>query len=447
MKLTTSLDVRLMSELQSDLHSAQAAFVARFPGQSTARQPVHVVYGGAHLFKAETPQKLGALARQALATYAPDADALSRALGLGEATAARVYPRLVAKLEREPVEDFRIDFEDGYGPRSDDEEDGHAVEAARQLAKGFAAKLLPPFIGIRVKPLSAELGARALRTLDVFLTTLHGEGAASLAQSLLFTLPKVVSVAQVRIFVKALSELERTLSLKPSSLRIELMVEAAQGLLDAEGRALLPQLHAAAEGRLFAAHLGSYDYTASLEITAAEQRLRHPACDVAKSYMKLAFSGTSVFLSDGATTQLPLAPYKGAVLTEAQKHENRQAVHAAWSTSASDIRHSLAGGFYQGWDLHPAQLVARYGTVFGFFMENLDPATERLSNFVRRLGQASVVGDTFDDAATGQGLLNFFLRGLACGALTADEGAATGLTMNELQLRSFAAIAHSRMGR
>lgn len=433
-----SLDSRILSALHAGLAAAQDEYVARFPGDSGARQPVSVLYGGAHLFKAESARKLGQLARQALATYAPDAQSLADALDLDRETAARVYPRVVAKLEGEPVEDQRIDFEDGYGHRSDDEEDAHALAAAREVARGLAENLLPPFFGIRVKPMSAELGPRGLRTLDLFLTELK--------RPVLVTLPKVVSVGQVRVFVAALSELERKLGFAPRSLRVEFMVEAAQGLLDHHGRALLPQLHAAADGRLQAAHFGTYDYTASLGITAAQQAMRHPACDAAKAQLQLAFAGTGVFLSDGATTRLPVAPHKGPGLTPEQLEDNRRAVHAAWRASAEDIRHSLRGGFFQGWDLHPAQLVARYGTVFAFFLESLGPATERLSNFVKRLGQATLSGDAFDDAATGQGLLNFFLRGLSCGALTAEEAAATGLTPEELQGRSFALIARNRRG-
>ncbi len=432
----TSLDSQTMGTLQDGLTSAQVEFAARFPGESSARQPIHVVYGGAHLFKAESAQKLGTLARHALATYAPDALSLAEALDLNLELAARVFPRLVEKLEREPVEDLRIDFEDGYGHRTDAEEDAHAVEAARQLARGFSEDLLPAFIGVRIKPLSAELGARAIRTLDLLLTELK--------RPVLITLPKVVSVAQVKLFVGVLAALERKLSFPARSLRVEFMVEAAQGIIDAEGRALLPQLHAAADGRLHAAHLGTYDYTASLDITAAQQAMRHPACELVKAQMKWAFAGTGVFLSDGATTRLPIAPHKGTTLTELQREENRRVVHASWLASAEDIRHSLSGGFYQGWDLHPAQLVARYGTVFAFFLESLKPATERLSNFVKRLGQATVSGAVFDDAATGQGLLNFFLRGQACGALTSEEVAATGLTAQELASRSFSEIARRR---
>lgn len=431
-----SLDSQTLRVLQEGLTAAQAEYVARFPGDSGERQPVSVIYGGAHLFKAESAQKLGQLARQALATYAPDAQSLGDALDLDREVAEQVYPRVVAKLAREPVEDQRIDFEDGYGHRGDEEEDAHALAAAKEVARGLQGNLLPPFFGIRIKPMSAELGLRGLRTLDLFLTELK--------RPVLVTLPKVVSVGQVRVFVAALSQLEKKLGLAPRSLRVEFMVEAAQGLVDHHGRALLPQLHAAADGRLQAAHFGTYDYTASLDITAAQQAMRHPACDVAKAQLQLAFAGTGVFLSDGATTRLPIAPHKGAGLTDAQREENRRVVHAAWRQSAEDIRHSLRGGFYQGWDLHPAQLVARYGTVFAFFLESLAPATERLSNFVKKLGQATLSGDVFDDAATGQGLLNFFLRGLACGALTAEEVAATGLTPEELQSRSFAVIAKNR---
>ncbi len=438
----TSLDAPAMQLMQASLNSAQSEFVSRFPGESNARQPIHVVYGGAHLFKAETAQKLGALARQSLNDFAPHASALGSALGLSDALAERVYPRVVEKLQREAVEDFRIDFEDGYGHRSDEEEDGHAVEAAQQVARGFREKLLPECIGIRIKPLSAELGLRAIRTLDLFLTTLMKEGFEGRLP--LITLPKVIFAAQISILVNALSSLEKKLGLAHGSLRIECMVEAAQGLIDAQGRAVLPQIHTAADGRLYGAHFGAYDYTASLDITAAEQRMRHPACDAARTQMKLAFAGTGVFVSDGATTHLPIAPHRGPALTLEQKHENERAIHAAWRASAEDIRHSLANGFYQGWDLHPAQLVARYGTVFGFFLESLAPVTVRLANFVSRLGQATLSGHTFDDAATGQGLLNFFLRGLSCGALTQAEAEATGLTSEELKSWSFAFIASNR---
>lgn len=407
------------------LNAAQTKVMADFPGDGGRRQPVHVVYGGAHLFTSATVKKLGTLAKAALDTYAPDAAVLADALRIERTVAERVYPRLVQKLTAEPVEDLRIDFEDGFGHRSDAEEDAAATKAAAEFAKASAEGTLPAFRGIRIKPLTVELAPRALKTLKLFL-----EGCGT--KELLVTLPKVVALEQVRVLLAALDSLGATAA------RIEVMIEAPQSL------ALLPSLREAARGRLFAVHFGAYDFTAGLDITAADQKLRHPFCDVARAQMKLAFAGTDVFVSDGATTQFPVPIHRGTSLNPEQQRENRNAVHAAWKASADDIRHSLASGIYQGWDLHPAQLVARYGTVFAFFLSSLDAATKRLKNFVDELGQATLSGTSFDDAATGQGLLNFFLRGLSCGALVESDLAATGLTREELASRSFAVIARNR---
>ena len=90
-------------------------------------------------------------------------------------------------------------------------------------------------------------------------------------------------------------------------------------------------------------------------------------------------------------------------LTDEQHAENVASVHAAWKLHFDDVRHSLAGGFYQGWDLHPAQLVSRYAAVYSFFLEGIDAAGVRLKNFVGKAAQATLVGDVFDDAATGSG--------------------------------------------
>jgi len=207
---------------------------------------------------------------------------------------------------------------------------------------------------------------------------------------------------------------------------------------------MLPKLLQAAQGRMTGAHFGTYDYTASCDITAAHQAMRHPACDFAKHMMKVAFAGTGVFLSDGATTTMPVAPHKGESLTEDQKRENARAVHSAWRLHADDARHSLVNGFYQGWDLHPGQLPSRYGTVYAFFLRSLPATSDRLKNFISKAAQATLHGDTFDDAATGQGLLNFFLRGVNCGALTEQEALATGLTLDELRSRSFLKILNNR---
>jgi hypothetical protein len=122
-------------------------------------------------------------------------------------------------------------------------------------------------------------------------------------------------------------------------------------------------------------------------------------------------------------------------------------VHRAWRLHYEHVRQSLVNAYYQGWDLHPAQLVTRYAAVYGFFLEGLGAASERLRNFVQKAAQATLVGEVFDDAATGQGLLNYFLRAVNCGALTEDEALErSGLTLDELRGRSFVKILKNRRG-
>jgi len=179
--------------------------------------------------------------------------------------------------------------------------------------------------------------------------------------------------------------------------------------------------------------------------------MRHQVCDFARGVMQVALAGTRVWLSDGATNVLPVPIHRaaaGQTLTPLQIAENRTAVHRAWRLHCDDIRHSLTNAFYQGWDLHPAQLVTRYAAVYAFFLESLDAASERLLNFIAKAAQATLVGEVFDDAATGQGLLNYFLRAMNCGAITEEEAVAkSGLTLDELRARSFAKILHSRSRR
>jgi citrate lyase beta subunit len=447
MSVRTSLPEKKLAKALDRVRRAQGRFLDRYPGDSGARQAVHTVYGGAHLFSSETPRKLGELAVRALETYAPDATSFAEAVGIRGELAPKVMQRVREKLAREPVEDFRIDFEDGYGNRPDDEEDRHAVQAAQQVGAGVIAGSLPPFIGIRIKPLTRDLAARSLRTLDVFLTELLGATNGRLPDNFVVTLPKIQTRTDVETMVEVLDLLEDRLDLEAGALRLEIMVETTQSIFDPQGRSILPRLHRAAAGRLVAAHFGTYDYTANCDITAAHQKMRHPACDFAKHMMKVAFAGTGVMLCDGATNIMPVAPHKGPTLTDDQKRENRAAVFSAWRLHADDVRHSLVHGFYQGWDLHPAQLVPRYGAVYGFFLDGLAPASERLKNFVEKAAQATLVGDVFDDAATGQGLLNYFLRGIACGAVTESEALATGLTVEEIRGKSFVKIMAARRAR
>jgi citrate lyase beta subunit len=477
--MKTTLDDKSLDGILGKLRDANVAFMKRFPGERPDRQPVHTVYGGAHLFKADSAAKLGALAQRALDQYAPDFCSFARVIELPGAErlpespqevaalkktfdegaprdsnapawlAHTVYTRVVDKLKREPVEDFRIDFEDGYGNRADAEEDGHAVQAATEVAKGVKGGGLPPFLGIRIKPLTEELRARAVRTLDVFLTTLLEQTGGKLPQNFVITLPKVQIPEQVAALADIFDLLEPKLGLSKGALKCEVMIETTQSIFDARGNSTIPRMVDAGRGRIVAAHFGTYDYTASCSITASYQGMTHPSCDFAKHVMQVTLGATGVWMSDGATNIMPVGPHKaepGTALSTQQAVENRNAVHAAWRLHSQHVRHSLAGGFYQGWDLHPAQLPTRYGTVYAFFLESLPAASERLRNFVQKAAQATLVGDVFDDAATGQGLLNFFLRGVGCGAITETEALATGLTLEEIRGRSFAAIMRKRRG-
>ncbi|MGH9817200.1 MAG: DUF6986 family protein [Candidatus Acidiferrales bacterium] len=447
--MNTSLSAERLREVFARLQRANEAFMARYPGESGGRQPVHTVYGGAHLFRADSAVKLGKLALRALEEYAPDAATLGAALGLPPAIAEKVYPRVVEKLQREPVEDFRLDFEDGYGNRPDSEEDKDAAAAAHQVAAAMNEDLLPPFIGIRIKPFNEELRERSMRTLDIFLSELAGKSGGKAPKNFVVTLPKITVPEQVAALVELLAGLEARLGLPEQWLRMEMMIETPQSILNARGECHLPLLLAAAQGRCTGAHFGTYDYTAGCSITAAHQVMGHPACDFAKHMMQVAFAGTGVWLSDGATNIMPVGPHRaagdGARLSAAESEENRRVVHRAWKMHYDDVRHSLAGGFYQGWDLHPAQLPTRYAAVYGFFLEGQEAASERLRNFVAKAAQATLVGDVFDDAATGQGLLNYFLRALGCGAISeAEAQPLTGLTLDELRSASFAKILQGR---
>lgn len=441
--MKSTLDQARTGAVLERLAGANRAWAERFPGETGNRQPVHTVYGGAQLFKAETASRLGRLALDHLDRFAPDAATFAEALGLDPALADTVYRRTRSKLEREPVEDFRIDFEDGFGNRPDGEEDATAVATAREVARGMREGVLPPFIGIRIKPMTEELKRRSVRTLDLFVSTLLEETGGELPSGFVITLPKVSIPEQAEAFVSLLEALEDGNRLARGTLKMELMIELTQSLLASDGRSTLPLLLDACRGRCTGAHFGTYDFTASANITAAHQVMDHDVCTFAKHMMTAAFAGTGVFLSDGATNVMPAPVHRGE-LTAEQEAENREVVFGAWRTSFGHVTHSLVSGYYQGWDLHPGQLPIRYAACYAFFLQGQATASVRLRNFIDKAAQATLVGDIFDDAATGQGLLNYFLRALNCGAVTLDEVQATGLTLEEIQGRSFVKILANR---
>ncbi len=447
MKMT--LTANELNSIDADLSKALARFNKQFPGESPARQPIQTLYGGAQIFKADTASKLGAVALRIMEENAPDATTFAKALGWkGSAKLNKlVYSRVIEKLKREPVEDFRIDFEDGYGNRPDAEEDYHAEFTAKETARGMKEGTLPPFIGIRTKPLSQELKARTIRTLDLYISALVKETGGVLPDNFIVTLPKPVLAEQVRAMARLLAALEKKLGLPEKALLLELMVEMPQSIIGPDGASNLSHFVEAAEGRCRGAHFGVYDYTASNNITAAYQSMTHPVCDFAREMQRVSLMGTGIWLSDGATNIMPVGPHRaapGKKLSPKQKKENRDVVHRAWKLMHEHVQHSLYTGYYQGWDLHPAQFPVRYATVYKFFLEGLEAASVRLKTFVEKAAQATLIGDVFDDAATGQGLLNYFLRGINCGAITEKEAQATGLTIEELRGRSFVKILDAR---
>ncbi len=409
--MKTSLPQPVSRTAVGPLDEALASFALRYPGETGHRQPVHTVYGGAHLFQAGTARRLGDVALAALGEYAPDAFTFARAAGLPGAE----------KL-----------------PNS----------ASQEVARGMSEGSLPPFIGIRIKPFSTDLRERSIRTLDLFVSTLYEATHGRIPEHFVVTLPKVVIPEQPAALAGLLEALENVLGVEKSLLRFEVMIETTQAILNERGESNLPRLLDASTGRCVAAHFGTYDYTASCSITAAYQTMTHPACDFAKHMMQVAFASTGIWLSDGATNILPAPPHRvenSKRLTRAQRDENKAAVHRAWRLHYEHIQHSLVSAYYQGWDLHPAQLPTRYAALYSFFLEGLDSAAARLKNFVDKAAQATLAGDVFDDAATGQGLLNYFLRAINCGAISeAVAERLTGVTPEELHLGSFLKILKNR---
>jgi citrate lyase beta subunit len=386
------------------------------------RQPVHVVYGGAHLFKPGISERLGRIALASAERFAAK-DVFD--------IAPAVFDRVIEKLHREPVEDYRIDFEDGYGFRSDAEEDGHAVAAAKAVREGLHTNSLPPFIGIRIKPLNAELRTRSLRTLELFLRELISQGGA-LPPNFVVTLPKLTTPDEPAELDDKLNALEGELGIAPRTIRMEIMIETPQAFMAPDGASNLPRFLAAGNGRISGAHFGPYDYTSSIGIASNVQDLMHPACDMARHMMQLAYSTSGIHLSDGPTNVMPVG-------------DDPEKVHAAWRLHYKQVSHSLRMGFYQGWDLHPAQLVSRYAAVYNFYQQGIDAASARLRNFIDRAAQASLVGQQFDDAATGQALLNFFQRAIGCGALSeAEARERTGLSHEDIAAASFSRIVQRR---
>ncbi|MGW1064028.1 DUF6986 family protein [Streptomyces aureus] len=412
-KVATSLSGAVVEAVGASLAPVDAELERLYPGDPGTRQPVHTVYVPADAFAADTVRVWGDRALAALDEHAPDAASFAAVLGLADELAGPVHDRVRAKLEREPVEDLRVDFEDGYGPRPDAEEDAAAARAARLVAEAYANGTAAPYMGIRMKCMEAPVRDRGIRTLDIFLTGLMEAGG--LPGGLVLTLPKVTYPQQVTAMVRLLEEFEKSTGLEPGRLGFEIQIETSQAILAADGTATVARLIQAAEGRATGLHYGTFDYSACLGVSAAHQAGDHPAADHAKAVMQVAAAGTGVRLSDGSTNVLPVGP--------------TGKVHDAWRLHYGLTRRALARAYYQGWDMHPAHLPTRYAAVFAFYREGYEQAAARLSRYA---GHAP--GDVLDEPATAKALSGYLLRGLDCGALAPSEVSRTsGLTRHELE--------------
>ncbi|MFJ7750184.1 DUF6986 family protein [Arthrobacter sp. NPDC097144] len=398
-------------KIAESLAATDALLASAYPGDDGSRQPVHTAYIPADTFNAGLPLQWGTTALAA-ADAQGGLEAVAAALGFANpATLAGLVER---KLGAEPIEDLRLDFEDGFGSRPDTEEDAHALAAGREVSDAVRSGSAPPFIGIRFKCFEEATRERGLRTLDLFISSLleHGE----LPDGLVLTLPKVSTVAQVQAMDYACGRLEEVHGLQPGRLRFEVQMETPQLILAADGTVPVARLLHAASGRISALHYGTYDYSASLEISAAYQSMEHPAADYAKQVMQVAVAGTGVRISDGSTNVLPIGT-----------PEN---VASAWALHSRLVARSLAAGYYQGWDLHPAQLVTRYLATYDFYRSGFSAAALRLKNYVHKI-ESTIL----DEPATARALARFIHRGLACGALTSDEvSGEAGVSIAELTL-------------
>jgi citrate lyase beta subunit len=365
------------------LSEVDARVAARYPGEPSGRQPVHTVYVPANSYGADLTADWGGRAREIFETRGGE-------LGLDPDIAERVRQKLLA----EPIEDLRIDFEDGYGNPGDEAEDAAALSCGRTLAGAIAT----PFAGIRFKSFEQLTRRRGIRTLDLFLAGLleHGE----LPPGFVVTLPKVTAVEQVAVAAEILATLEKAYDLPESALRFEVQIETPQSIVDFNGTVAVARIIQAAQGRCSGLHYGTYDYSAGLGIAAAYQSMEHPAADFAKAFMQVSAAGTGVRLSDGSTNRLPVG----------------DALLAGWREHLRLVRRSLERGFYQGWDLHPHQLPTRFAATYAFFRDGLPAAAGRLHDYATKVDSG-----VLDEPATAQALATFLCRGLDCGALDEHE--------------------------
>jgi citrate lyase beta subunit len=373
----------LRARIDELLAGVDADLQTGYPGDGDTTQPVHTVYVSAADATPQIPQEWGAAAADLLDTHR---DLITE---LGGADAVDIVAR---RLESAPIQDLRLDFEDGYGRRSDDTEDRDARRAGHTLAA-----LGTDVCGIRIKGLTSAERNRAVRTLELVL-----DAAGAVPSGFVFTVPKLRAAEQATAAVWLCEALEHAHGLPDGTLRFELQIESPQAILGADGTATVAKALHRSAGRCLGLHYGTYDYSAACGIAPQQQALDHPVADHAKAVMMAAAAQTGVRVVDGSTQVTPAGTGE-EVRSAIRRHHHL-------------VTRSLERGYYQGWDMHPGHLVTRWLATVTFFRAALAAAAPRLQAYLDRRGGAIV-----DEPATAEALATVVLRGLGVGAFAIGD--------------------------
>ncbi|WP_067528017.1 DUF6986 family protein [Nocardia uniformis] len=398
----------VLAGIETRIAAIDAELARLYPGDRPG-QPIHTAYISGADATDDLPSQWGAAAIELGEKHR---DLLTELAGHD------VVELVLDTLRQRPIQDLRLDFEDGYGTRADVIEDQDALRAGAVLRELPAAVVSR---GIRMKGLTGIEWARAVRTLELVL-----EGAGGVPDGFVFTLPKIRHIDQVDVAVRLCDAIESAHGLPAGALKFELQIESPQAVIAADGTATVARAVHRSAGRCTGLHYGTYDYSAACGITPRFQSLEHPVADHAKAVMQAAAAQTGVWVCDGSTQVLPLGT----------DSEVREAISRHYRL----VTRSLERGYYQGWDMGPGHLVTRWLATFGFYRGALGVAAPRIGRYLDRQGGAVV-----DEPATAQALATVVLRGLDCGAfrpaeVTALVPAATVDVLRQLRERKMPSL-------
>lgn len=378
------VDARLRPTLADDQHGPSVA------GDDPL--PVHTVYLPANDFRSSTARAWGEHAHRGVIETGGYL-ALAERLEVSDVIAEEVAAQTESRILTRPIEDLRIDFEDGYRATDDSTEDQDAIRAAHEAATELARSEGPASVGLRPKSLEVDTRERSLRTVTRFFCAL-AEANGGIDHAIV-TLPKVTALDQVEAFVDFLAGLEQQLDLAEETIDLEIQVEMPDLVSHFLSQGDFPLNPAVTSGRVSGLHFGTYDYTAALGIHPEQQRLDHPAAVYAKLAMQLAAAGTGVRISDGSTNRVP----------------NLKDNFMSWTHHAELVRHSLALGIPQGWDMHPLHLPTRFMCVNAYYLAGRDAAIQRLTDYMQNAS-----GDVLDEPASVRSIARFLVDGVRHGA-------------------------------